>query len=235
MAQAPSSYKDPAWDAAEEAAAKRTGVPKEVLSAIRLHGEKSNADEVSPVGARGVYQFMPKTERLFFEKYGVSAYSNDPAEQATAAAYHLKESYSRTKDWGRAAAGYNGGMAGEKNPRFTKETSDYYDRVTAALPEGIRTRIPGLGKPQRALAQNEETGVPLAQPVSWEDAWAGRAPNFAAVSIDGAPAGRAPAAVGTAAAFAPNFPVEASPLVPLARASQAVQEAKEAKRQEQER
>lgn len=235
MAQAPSSYKDPAWDAAEEAAAKRTGVPKEVLSAIRLYGEKSNADQVSPVGARGVYQFMPKTERLFFEKYGVSAYSNDPAEQATAAAYHLKESYSRTKDWGRAAAGYNGGMAGEKNPRFTKETSDYYDRVNAALPEGIRTRIPGLGKPQRALAQNEGTGVPLAQPVSWEDAWAGRAPDFAAVSIDGAPAGRAPAAVGTAAPFAPNFPVEASPLVPLAQATQAAQEAKEAKRREQER
>lgn len=235
MAQAPSSYKDPAWDAAEEAAAKRTGVPKEVLSAIRLHGEKSNADQVSPVGARGVYQFMPKTERLFFEKYGVSAYSNDPAEQATAAAYHLKESYSRTQDWGRAAAGYNGGMQGEKNPRFTKETSDYYDRVTAALPEGIRTRIPGLGKPQRALAQNEEAGVPLAQPVSWEDAWAGRAPDFAAISIDGAPAGRATAAVGTAAPFAPNFPVEASPLVPLAQATQAAQEAKEAKRQEQER
>lgn len=235
MAQAPSSYKDPAWDAAEEAAAKRTGVPKEVLSAVRLHGEKSNADQVSPAGAKGVYQFMPKTERLFFEKYGVSAYSNDPAEQATAAAYHLKESYSRTQDWGRAAAGYNGGMKGEKNPRFTKETSDYYDRVTAALPEGIRTRIPGLGKPQRALAQNEETGVPLAQPVSWEDAWAGRAPDFAAVSIDGAPAGRATAAVGTAAPFAPNFPVEASPLVPLAQATQAAQEAKEAKRQEQER
>ena len=125
MAQAPISYKDPAWDAAEEAAAKRTGVPKEVLSAIRLHGEKSNGDQVSPVGARGVYQFMPKTERLFFEKYGVSAYSNDPAEQATAAAYHLKESFNRTKDWGLAAAGYNGGMKGEKNPRFTKETSDY--------------------------------------------------------------------------------------------------------------
>lgn len=233
MAQAPSSYKDPAWDAAEEAAAKRTGVPKEVLSAVRLHGEKSNADEVSPAGARGVYQFMPKTERLFFEKYGVSAYSNDPAEQATAAAYHLKESYTRTKDWGLAAAGYNGGMAGEKNPRFTKETSDYYDRVTAALPEGIRTRIPGLGKPQRARATDEGTGVPLAQPVSWEDAWAGRAPDFATVSIDGAPAGRAP--VGTAAAFAPNFPVEASPLVPLAQATQAAQEAKEAKRQEQKR
>ncbi len=234
MAQAPISYKDPAWDAAEEAAAKRTGVPKEVLSAIRLHGEKSNGDQVSPVGAKGVYQFMPKTERLFFTKYGVSAYSNDPAEQATAAAYHLKESFNRTKDWGRAAAGYNGGRAGEKNPRFTKETSDYYDRVTAALPEGIRTRIPGLGKPQRALAQNSETGVPLAQPVTWEDAWAGRAPSFASV-VPSAPSGRAAATVGAVAPFAPNFPVEASPLVPLAQATQAAQEAKESKRQQQKR
>lgn len=235
MAQAPISYKDPAWDAAEAAAAKRTGVPQEVLAAIRLHGERSNADQVSPKGAKGVYQFTPKTERLFFEKYGVSAYSNDPVEQATAAAYHLKESYARTKDWGLAAAGYNGGLAGEKNPRFTKETSDYYDRVTAALPEGIRTRIPGLGKPQQALARNEESGVPLAQPVSWEDAWAGRAPDFAVVIDDsGAPRSAAPA-VGATAPFAPNFPVEASPLVPLARATQAAQEAKEAKRQEQKR
>ena len=40
-------------------------MPQEVLAAIRLHGEKSNADQVSPAGARGVYQFMPKTERLF--------------------------------------------------------------------------------------------------------------------------------------------------------------------------
>lgn len=200
MAQAPISYKDPAWDTAEEAAAKRTGVPKEVLAAIRTQGEKSNGDQISPKGAKGVYQFMPKTERLFFEKYGVSAYSEDPVEQATAAAYHLKESYSRTKDWGLAAAGYNGGMAGEKNPRFTQETSDYYDRVTAALPEGIRTRIPGLGKPQQALARNEESGVPLAQPVYWEDAWAGRAPNFATVSNDSAPAGRAADTVGTTAA-----------------------------------
>ena len=108
MAQAPISYKDPAWDTAEAEAAKRTGVPKEVLAAIRTQGEKSNGDQISPKGAKGVYQFMPKTERLFFEKYGVSAYSDDPVEQATAAAYHLKESYARTKDWGLAAAGYNG-------------------------------------------------------------------------------------------------------------------------------
>ena len=234
MAKAPISHKDPAWDAAEEEAAKRTGVPKEVISAIRLRGERSNGDQVSPKGAKSVYQFMPETERLFFKKYGVSAYSEDAAEQATAAAYHLKESFARTKDWGLAAAGYNGGPPGEKNPRFTKETSAYYDRVTAALPEGIRTRIPGVGKAQRALAQKGGTGLPLAQPVTWEDAWAGRAPSFATV-IDDTPSGRAASTVGAVAPFAPNYPVEASPLVPLAQAYQAAQEAKEAKRREQKR
>lgn len=110
-----------------------------------------------------------------------------------------------------------------KRTHFTKETSDYYDRVTAALPEGIRTHAPGLGKPQQALARNEESGVPLAQPVSWEDAWAGRAPNFATVSNDSAPAVRAADTVGTTAAFAP-LPGRASPLVPLAKATQAAQE-----------
>ena len=235
-AQAPTSYKDPAWDMAEAEASKRTGVPQAVIAAIRLHGEKSNGDQTSPKGARGVYQFMPNTERLFRDKYGVSAFSDDPIEQATAAAYHLKESYARTKDWGLAAAGYNGGMAGEKNPRFTKETSDYYDRVNAALPEElrsadtVRTRMPGTGKAAAARANQEGTGVPLAQPISWEDAWAGRAPEFATASSDSLTP-----AVATAAPFAPNFPVEASPLVPLAQASQAAQEAKEAKRKEQQR
>lgn len=135
---APKSYKDPAWDKAEKEASAKTGVPAEVLAAIRLQGERSNADQVSPKGAKGVYQFMPATERLFAKKYGVSAYSTDPVEQATAAAYHLKESYARTKDWGLAAAGFNGGPAGEKNPRFTKETAGYYDRVVNALPVGLR-------------------------------------------------------------------------------------------------
>ncbi len=231
---APTSFKDPAWDVAEAAASRRTGVPQELLRAVRVYGEQSNADQVSPAGARGVYQFTPKTEQLFAKKYGVSAYSEVAEEQATAAAYHLKESYARTKDWGLAAAGYNGGMAGEKNPRFTKETSDYYDRVLAQLPEGIRTSIPGTGKVPRALAAKEESGLPLAQPVTWEDAWAGRAPGFASVTVDGPAAGGAPA-VDTPKAFSPNFPVSASPLVPLAQAGQAKQEAKEAKRQEQER
>lgn len=166
---APKSYKDPAWDKAEQEASAKTGVPAEVLAAIRLHGEKSNADQVSPKGAKGVYQFTPETEKLFAKKYGVSAYSDDPVEQATAAAYHLKESYERTKDWGKAAAGYNGGRAGEKNPRFTKETAEYYDRVVAALPVGLRG--PQTAGPD---AEPDATGTTRRGAPSYDDFMAGR-------------------------------------------------------------
>lgn len=161
---APKSYKDPAWDKAEQEAAAKTGVPVELLAAIRLKGERSNADQVSPKGAKGVYQFMPETERLFFKKYGVSAYSTDPVEQATAAAYHLKESYDRTKDWGKAAAGFNGGLKGEKNPRFTQETSEYYDRVVGALPVGLRG----------PNAEPDPTGTTRRGVPSYDDFMAGR-------------------------------------------------------------
>ena len=166
---APKSYKDPAWDKAEQEAAAKTGVPVELLAAIRLEGERSNADQVSPKGAKGVYQFMPETERLFFKKYGVSAYSTDPVEQATAAAYHLKESYDRTKDWGKAAAGFNGGPDGEKNPRFTKETSKYYDRVVGALPVGLRG--PQTADPN---AKPDPTGTTRRGAPSYDDFMAGR-------------------------------------------------------------
>ena len=135
---APNSYKNVGWDAAEAKASELTGVPQSVLRSIRVNGERSNGDQVSPVGARGVYQFMPKTRDLFLEKYGVDAYSDDPVQQARAAALHLKESHARTGDWRRAVAGYNGGTRGEANPDFTAETSNYTRRVI----DGMNAPIP---------------------------------------------------------------------------------------------
>lgn len=132
---APNSYMDPAWDDAEAEAEQVTGVPAGVLRAIRVAGERSNGDQVSPVGARGVYQFMPATRDAFAKKYGVDAYSPDPTEQSTAAALHLKESYARTGDWTRAMAGYNGGISAERGTNTTKENRDYTSRVARAFNE----------------------------------------------------------------------------------------------------
>ena len=51
---APISYKDPIWDASEAKASKQSGVPAYVLQAIRMHGERSNGNQVSPKMAQGV-------------------------------------------------------------------------------------------------------------------------------------------------------------------------------------
>lgn len=127
------SYKDPVWDGAESNASKTTGVPTEVLKTIRTVGERSNGDQVSPAGAKGVYQFTQKTRDRFLEKYGVDAYSDNHDEQALAAAYHLKESYDRTGSWDKAMAGYNGGTSAEKGTNKTAENRDYAARTSAAL------------------------------------------------------------------------------------------------------
>jgi soluble lytic murein transglycosylase-like protein len=129
---APNSYKDPAWDVSEAVASAKTGVPVSVLRSIRTAGEKSNGDQVSPKGAKGVYQFIPSTRDAFLKKYGVDAYSTDPNEQAMAAALHLKESHSRTGDWVKAMAGFNGGISGEKGTNTTAENAGYVRRTSEA-------------------------------------------------------------------------------------------------------
>lgn len=134
----PNSYKDPAWDKAELAAAQTTGVPAEVIRSIRVNGEQSNGDQVSGKGARGVYQFIESSRNAFKKKYGVDAYSDDPNEQALAAAYHLKEGYGRTKDWARTVAGYNGGISGEKGTNTTDENLNYVKRVMPAVNAAIQ-------------------------------------------------------------------------------------------------
>ncbi|CAN7467802.1 transglycosylase SLT domain-containing protein [Variovorax sp. LjRoot175] len=129
----PISFKDPVWDGAEVEASKKTGVPTEVMRTIRTVGERSNSDQVSPKGAKGVYQFIQSTRDKFLKKYGVDAYSEDPEEQALAAAYHLKESYDRTGSWDKAMAGFNGGTSAEKGTNKTQENRAYSARTSAAL------------------------------------------------------------------------------------------------------
>lgn len=161
VGSSPNSYKDPAWDRAELAAAQATGVPAAVIRSIRVNGEKSNGDQVSGKGARGVYQFIESSRNAFKKKYGVDAYSQDPNEQALAAAYHLKEGYGRTRDWARTVAGYNGGISGEKGTNTTDENINYVKRV-----------MPSVNAATQKLSDASQ----------YQDAWAHD--NFAQADLD---------------------------------------------------
>lgn len=114
----PTSYTDPAYAQAEQAAAAEFGVPFDLIASIRVNGERSNADQISSAGAATPYQFIPSTRQGFIDRYNIDPWSS-PRNAARAAALHLKESYDRAKAanpnasdaelWARATAEYHGG------------------------------------------------------------------------------------------------------------------------------
>lgn len=103
------SYTDPLYDRIEAGLEQKYGLPSGGIRAIRTRGERSNADQVSSVGARTVYQIMPQTRALFKKTYGVDAYSG-PEGAAEVAALHLRDSMKRNGgSWEAAVGEYHGG------------------------------------------------------------------------------------------------------------------------------
>ncbi|MBX7488841.1 transglycosylase SLT domain-containing protein [Qipengyuania sp. GH25] len=132
------------YDAVEAKLEKELGLPSGGIAAIRTRGERSNADQVSPVGARTVYQIMPNTRRLFLNKYGVDAYKS-PEDAARVAGLHLKESMDRNGgDWAAAVGEYHGGPDRSK---WGRVNSAYRNRVlggNAMSSEGGSAGVPAL-------------------------------------------------------------------------------------------
>ncbi|WP_454676673.1 transglycosylase SLT domain-containing protein [Achromobacter marplatensis] len=110
------------------------GLPPGLLNALKNAGERSNSNQISPAGARGVMQFMPDNLR----KYGVTD-ASDPVQMIDAAGRYLRDTMRQYGgDVDAMIADYNGGprqarevLAG-RQPR-AKETRDYLARVREYL------------------------------------------------------------------------------------------------------
>lgn len=127
------SYTDSHWDGIEASLEAEFGLPKGGMKAIRTKGERSNSGDVSPVGARTVYQIMPNTRTLFSKRYGVDAYADDDGRSAArVAALHLRDDMKKY-GWDGAVMRYIGGPDKRK---WGKTTRDYYRRVTGKGMEG---------------------------------------------------------------------------------------------------
>ena len=121
----PNSFRDPLYETLARQAEERFGLPTGILDAIRTRGERSNANQVSPAGARTVYQFIPSTRRGMIKNYGIDPWKG-PQEATEAAAQLLKENYKRTGSWNSSVAQYHGGLDKRNHgPR----TRAYKDRV----------------------------------------------------------------------------------------------------------
>jgi soluble lytic murein transglycosylase-like protein len=100
-------------------------VPVDLLGSIRTRGERSNADQVSPAGARSVYQITPQTRAGIIRNYGFDPWSS-PYAAAMGAAAILREGYQRTGSWEGSTQQYIGGLDPAK---YGPQTGAYVDRV----------------------------------------------------------------------------------------------------------
>lgn len=111
--------------------AKRHRVPEDVLRSVGHTESRHNPKAISPRGAKGEFQVMPRTAR---EMGYDPEEMHDPEYGAEAGARQLKKHHERFKDWDDAVAAYNAGPARvayrKKNAiDLPKETRDYVSRV----------------------------------------------------------------------------------------------------------
>jgi membrane-bound lytic murein transglycosylase D len=95
----------------------------------------------SPVGAKGLFQFMPETARSL----GLSTFlpddRTDPDKSARAAARYLKKLHGRFGTWPLALAAYNAGE-GRVGRTLTAEGATDYAGISHALPAETRMYVP---------------------------------------------------------------------------------------------
>lgn len=127
-------YDDPRLNDYASKVERENGLPPGLLNAIKNRGERSNSDQVSPAGAKGVMQFMPAT----WGQYGKGDITN-PYDSIDAAGRYfadLMKRYGGNVD--AAITEYNGGIRQARAvqaggaPTAT-ETINYLARVKEGL------------------------------------------------------------------------------------------------------
>lgn len=84
-----------------------------------------NLNAVSKVGASGIWQFMPRTGRLFLKVNKWIDERNSPLKATEAAAKLLKSNYRALGSWPLAITAYNHGVGGMKRAKRRLGTSDF--------------------------------------------------------------------------------------------------------------
>lgn len=130
-------YDDARLDAYAVTAAQRAGVPPEVLLAAKNAGERSSSSAAtSPVGAKGIMQFMDAT----WQQYGKGNVRDPVASIDAGAAYLADLGKQYGGDWRAALAHYNGGTLAGKAVQAGKappaaETRAYLERTDKFIVE----------------------------------------------------------------------------------------------------
>ena len=110
----------------------------------------------SPVGAVGLFQFMPATAKRFGLNPERPDERQEPAKSARAAAAYLRFLHGRFGSWPLALAGYNAGE-GRVGRTLREKQATTFDQIADALPLETRMYVPKIA----AVIERRE-GVQLA-------------------------------------------------------------------------
>ena len=116
------------------------GVPPELVWQAEVESS-FNPEARSPVGARGLYQFMPATGRSFGLDQGPPDERLNPSKSGRAAARYLKKLYRRFDSWPLALAAYNAGQ-GRVGRNLKKYRVTDFSTLAPYLPAETRMYVP---------------------------------------------------------------------------------------------
>jgi len=123
-----------------KAAFRAEGVPSELAWLAEVESGLDPSAR-SPVGAVGLYQFMPATAKRFGLRTWPSDDRKDPKRSAQAAAQYLRVLHSRFGSWPLAIAAYNAGE-GAVDRAIRQRKSRNFDAIAPALPLETRLYVP---------------------------------------------------------------------------------------------
>ncbi len=117
------------------------GVPPELVWIAEVESSM-NPEATSPVGARGLFQFMPLTAARFGLETGLMLDERtDPEKSARAAAAYLRILHRRFQSWPLALAAYNAGE-GRVGRALSQEQAKTFEDVAHRLPLETRMYVP---------------------------------------------------------------------------------------------
>lgn len=133
---------------------KKAGVASELVWLAEIESS-FDPKALSPVGAAGMYQLMPKTAEGLGLKLRPQDERLEPEKAARAAATYLRQLARQFKDWPLALAAYNAGP-GRVADLMKRRRATSYDAVAPSLPAETQMYVP---KFQAVLQRREKVAL----------------------------------------------------------------------------
>lgn len=138
------------------------GVPPELVWLAEVESSM-NPKARSPVGARGLFQFMPETAQRFGLRTSWPDERNNPDKSAHAAANYLRILHGRFGSWPLALAAYNAGE-GRVGRAMTASGKNSFAELAPHLPSETRLYVPKVLATVAARESVDPEALPAPTP-----------------------------------------------------------------------